>query len=68
VFAYTVGIALAFLTGWRRHGLRLAVRAVLMPLYWMMISAAAYRAIVDLVRSPFHWRKTEHAPRSTPNA
>ena len=40
VFAYTVGIALAFLTGWRRHGLRLAVRAVLMPLYWMMISAA----------------------------
>jgi glycosyltransferase XagB len=48
--------------------LRLAVRAVLMPLYWMMISAGAYRAIVDLVRSPFHWRKTEHAPRSTPNA
>jgi hypothetical protein len=64
VFAYTVGIALAFLAGWRRHGWRLAVRAVLMPLYWMMISAAAYRAIVDLIRSPFHWRKIEHAPRS----
>jgi cellulose synthase/poly-beta-1,6-N-acetylglucosamine synthase-like glycosyltransferase len=61
VFAYTVGVALAFLTGWRRHGWRLAVHAVLMPIYWMMISAAAYGAIVDLIRSPFHWRKTEHA-------
>lgn len=65
VFAYTVGIALAFVTGWRRHGWRLALRAVLMPFYWMMVSAAAYRAVIDLVRSPFHWRKTVHAPRST---
>ncbi|MBY0224253.1 MAG: glycosyltransferase [Hyphomicrobium sp.] len=67
-FAYTVAIVLAFLAVWRRHGVRLAARAVLMPLYWMMISAAAYRAIVDLIRSPFHWRKTEHAARSSANS
>jgi len=28
--------------------------------YWVMISAAAYRALWQLVRDPFHWEKTEH--------
>jgi glycosyltransferase XagB len=28
--------------------------------YWIMISAAAYRALWQLVRDPFHWEKTEH--------
>jgi len=28
--------------------------------YWVMISAAAYRALWQLLRDPFHWEKTEH--------
>jgi hypothetical protein len=28
-----------------------------------MISLAAYRALIDLVRAPFHWRKTMHLGR-----
>jgi hypothetical protein len=28
--------------------------------YWAMISVAAYRALWQLVRDPFHWEKTEH--------
>lgn len=31
-----------------------------MPLYWMAMSVAATRAIVQLVRKPHHWDKTPH--------
>lgn len=58
--AYVVGIALAMICGWRRHGPRLAFHALLLPIYWLMISFAAYRAVFDLARQPFHWRKTAH--------
>jgi glycosyltransferase XagB len=30
------------------------------PLYWLQAYAAAVLALYDLVRSPFHWRKTRH--------
>ena len=32
----------------------------LMPLYWLLISLAAYRALFQLARDPFKWEKTEH--------
>ena len=63
VFAYAVGIALAMICGWRRHGMRLACHALLLPFYWMMISIAAYCAVIDLARQPFYWRKTAHRGR-----
>ncbi|HZS63424.1 MAG TPA: glycosyltransferase family 2 protein [Xanthobacteraceae bacterium] len=28
--------------------------------YWLLISAAAYRALWQLLRNPFHWDKTHH--------
>jgi cellulose synthase/poly-beta-1,6-N-acetylglucosamine synthase-like glycosyltransferase len=31
-----------------------------MPLYWLLISVAGYRALFDLARRPFHWEKTRH--------
>lgn len=31
-----------------------------LPLYWMLLSLAAWRALVELVRRPHFWRKTEH--------
>jgi hypothetical protein len=31
-----------------------------MPLYWLAISLAAYRALWQLGRAPFYWEKTEH--------
>lgn len=31
-----------------------------MPLYWLLISVAGYRALLDLARRPFHWEKTRH--------
>ena len=31
-----------------------------MPVTWLLISLAAYRALIQLVRDPFLWEKTEH--------
>ena len=38
----------------------LVLYALLIPLYWVLICAAAVMAVVDLVRRPHHWHKTEH--------
>ncbi|SFU84482.1 glycosyltransferase family 2 protein [Alicyclobacillus macrosporangiidus] len=38
----------------------LVVSAVWSPLYWGMMSLAAYRAIWQLIRRPFYWDKTVH--------
>lgn len=32
----------------------------LMPVYWLLISLAAWLALVDLIRRPHHWAKTPH--------
>mgnify|MGYP003655090455 CR=1 FL=1 len=32
------------------------------PLYWMMTSLAAWRAILELRSRPFFWQKTPHEP------
>ncbi len=36
----------------------------LMPVYWLGISFAAYRALVQLVSAPYYWEKTEHFARA----
>jgi hypothetical protein len=38
----------------------LAKHSLLTPLYWLLISCAGYRAIFQLVRSPYTWEKTAH--------
>lgn len=56
-----LGTALASVAGLRRR--RLPVRAGLLttiPLYWLLLSVAAWRALGELVRAPHFWRKTEH--------
>ena len=42
----------------RRPGLMAAALAV--PLYWVMMSAAAAKAVFQLVCTPFYWEKTSH--------
>ncbi|MGK6316279.1 glycosyltransferase family 2 protein [Neorhizobium sp. DT-125] len=41
------------LIGWRWTGV---------PLYWLMTSAAAWRAVLELRSRPFFWNKTPHEP------
>ncbi len=55
LFAY-----LAMLGPYRRGWVDLSPYALLVPFYWLLISAAAYRALWQLVRNPWHWEKTPH--------
>ena len=48
------------MTPWERRALRL--RWLALPLYWMMLSMAAWRAVWQLRSNPFFWEKTPHAP------
>jgi cellulose synthase/poly-beta-1,6-N-acetylglucosamine synthase-like glycosyltransferase len=60
--AWTLTIVTAMRTGSRRQ----LFSALWLPVYWLAISWAAYRALLELIFRPFHWEKTEHgqAPRN----
>lgn len=60
VVGYGSGIALSALVAWKRGAHALMMSALLIPIYWLMISAAAYNAIYEYVRRPYHWQKTPH--------
>jgi cellulose synthase/poly-beta-1,6-N-acetylglucosamine synthase-like glycosyltransferase len=34
--------------------------AFLAPIYWLLMSLASYKALVQLVRNPWYWEKTDH--------
>jgi glycosyltransferase XagB len=53
-------MALGFLSA-RGRGYRHLLKDVpLMPLCWLLISAAAYRAVWQFMTARFEWEKTEH--------
>lgn len=54
-FAYTSGIACI-----RRGMGNLAKYALLMPFYWIMMSAGAWKGFLQLITKPHHWEKTKH--------
>ncbi|GEM_PF-4672225 len=39
---------------------KLIPAALVMPLYWLMMSVAAYKALWQLITKPFYWEKTAH--------
>jgi cellulose synthase/poly-beta-1,6-N-acetylglucosamine synthase-like glycosyltransferase len=57
---YATSIAVGAVSVWRRGWPRLALSALLMPLCWLLVSAAAYRALWQLATDPYRWEKTEH--------
>lgn len=59
---YLVSILVGALSVRRRGRSGLAWSALLMPLNWLLISAAAYRALYQLATKPYLWEKTEHGP------
>jgi glycosyltransferase XagB len=36
--------------------------ALRLPVYWILLSVAAWGALWELIRKPYHWNKTEHFP------
>jgi hypothetical protein len=62
---YAVNIALGAMSlrGTKHKGLWPHV--LFIPVYWLYVSAAAYRAVWQLVYAPFYWEKTEHGVSRT---
>lgn len=57
---YVMSMLVGMISVWRRGRIGLILHALMMPLYWLLISLAAYRALYQLVRAPFVWEKTPH--------
>jgi cellulose synthase/poly-beta-1,6-N-acetylglucosamine synthase-like glycosyltransferase len=60
VTGYLASMALGLLAIKRRGYRDLVGQIPLMPLYWLLISAAAYRALWQFLTARFYWEKTEH--------
>jgi cellulose synthase/poly-beta-1,6-N-acetylglucosamine synthase-like glycosyltransferase len=64
VTTLTTGYLLSALLGFiglsRRRLLRSAGYLLLLPFYWFLLSIAAWRAVFQLVWSPYRWEKTAH--------
>jgi glycosyltransferase XagB len=64
VFNLLVGnaimIGLNLLGAIRDRGWREAPFALLNPIYWVLHSWAAWRALIQLVHKPYYWEKTPH--------
>ncbi len=53
----------------QRRNYSLAKYALLLPLYWGLMSLAAWKGFIQLFTNPFFWEKTEHGlNQSTPPA
>ena len=57
-YAAFIGVSLIGL--FRRGLLGCAWALLLLPIYWMLLSIASWRALYQLVIDPHHWEKTEH--------
>jgi hypothetical protein len=70
---YGTSVIIGYLTsaflGWlglmRRGLLSTAWVLLLMPLHWLLLSLAAWRALYQLIVAPYVWEKTEHGLAKT---
>ncbi|MDO9498200.1 MAG: glycosyltransferase [Nocardioides sp.] len=53
-------IATAGLAATWRYSWRIGIFAIFSPVYWLLHSAAAWRAVYQLGRDPHRWEKTPH--------
>ncbi|WP_157699552.1 glycosyltransferase family 2 protein [Pseudorhodoplanes sinuspersici] len=64
VTTLTMGYVLSALLGFiglsRRRALDSVWYLIWTPLYWLLLSTAAWYAIYQLIRAPYHWEKTQH--------
>lgn len=50
----------AMIGAFKRHLYILIPYALMSPVYWIMISIGAYKALWQLIHNPFYWEKTVH--------
>ena len=65
VFAYTVFVRLGQKAMGKNERARLDFKWRYVPVYWMLMSLAAWRAVIELRRNPFFWNKTPHRPSAS---
>jgi hypothetical protein len=52
----------------RRLGFAYLVLALASPAYWVLISIAAWKGLLQLIRRPHYWEKTDHGLFPEPEA
>jgi cellulose synthase/poly-beta-1,6-N-acetylglucosamine synthase-like glycosyltransferase len=62
---YLTSAALGLIGLSRRNLLRQGWVLLLMPIHWLLLSVAAWRALYQLLFDPFHWEKTAHGLAQT---
>lgn len=60
LIGYLGALLMVLVSAVRRRAWRLLPWALLVPVYWLLISFAAYRALLQLMTDPHKWEKTEH--------
>jgi cellulose synthase/poly-beta-1,6-N-acetylglucosamine synthase-like glycosyltransferase len=65
VAGYAASVLLGLVGLARRRLLSVAPVLLLMPLHWLLLAAAAWRALIKLFRDPYRWDKTEHGLAKT---
>jgi len=64
LFAWAIGnftiLYMGLLTVHFTKRWELVVPVLLVPLYWVLMSIAALRAVLQFIVDPFHWEKTQH--------
>ena len=60
VLGFFGSLLLALTAIFRAKAYRLLPFVVVMPVYWLLISVAGYRALCQFVTNPHAWEKTEH--------
>jgi len=53
-------VYLNVISTFRRGYYELGKYALLSPIYWVLMSFAAWRALWQLISKPFYWEKTTH--------
>jgi cellulose synthase/poly-beta-1,6-N-acetylglucosamine synthase-like glycosyltransferase len=59
-FANLLLVYFGIVAALKRRYLDLVPTGILQPLYWVLHSVAAYKALWQLVSNPHYWEKTEH--------
>ena len=60
ILGNAVAIYMNMLAVFRRQYFWLTPYALLNPVYWILHSIAAYKALGQLLTNPFYWEKTTH--------
>ncbi|NQX29186.1 glycosyltransferase [Microbacteriaceae bacterium VKM Ac-2854] len=60
LFSNGLMIVVSGIAAWKRYNWRVAMFALLNPVYWVLHSISAWRAAWQIVFSPHRWEKTPH--------